>query len=65
MSYVEIEAAAGLEQPIVSPRAPIGLVAGYYRGWIDPVISRLTDVLLASPSSSSRSGSPPSSGRRS
>jgi peptide/nickel transport system permease protein len=28
---------------------PIGLVAGYYRGWIDPVISRLTDVVLAFP----------------
>jgi peptide/nickel transport system permease protein len=28
---------------------PIGLVAGYYRGWIDPVISRLTEVLLAFP----------------
>ncbi len=28
---------------------PIGLVAGYYRGWIDPVISRLTDVALAFP----------------
>jgi peptide/nickel transport system permease protein len=28
---------------------PIGVVAGYYRGWIDPVISRLTDVLLAFP----------------
>ena len=28
---------------------PIGLVAGYYRGWIDPVISRATDVLLAFP----------------
>jgi peptide/nickel transport system permease protein len=28
---------------------PIGLIAGYYRGWIDPVISRLTDVLLAFP----------------
>jgi peptide/nickel transport system permease protein len=28
---------------------PVGLVAGYYRGWIDPVISRLTDVLLAFP----------------
>jgi peptide/nickel transport system permease protein len=28
---------------------PIGLVAGYYRGWIDPVISRVTDVLLAFP----------------
>ncbi len=28
---------------------PIGLVAGYYRGRVDPVISRLTDVLLAFP----------------
>ena len=28
---------------------PIGLAAGYYRGWIDPVIARITDVLLAFP----------------
>lgn len=28
---------------------PLGLVAGYFRGWWDPVISRLTDVLLAFP----------------
>lgn len=28
---------------------PIGIVAGYYRGWIDPVIARLADVLLAFP----------------
>ncbi len=28
---------------------PIGLIAGFYRGWIDPIISRLTDVLLAFP----------------
>jgi peptide/nickel transport system permease protein len=28
---------------------PIGLIAGYYRGWVDPVIGRLTDVLLAFP----------------
>jgi peptide/nickel transport system permease protein len=28
---------------------PFGLVAGYYRGWSDPVIMRLTDVLLAFP----------------
>ena len=28
---------------------PIGLAAGYYRGWVDPVIARLTDVLLAFP----------------
>ena len=28
---------------------PIGMVAGYYRGWLDPVIMRITDVLLAFP----------------
>ena len=28
---------------------PVGLVAGYYRGWVDPVISRFTDALLAFP----------------
>lgn len=28
---------------------PIGLAAGFYRGWLDPVISRITDVLLAFP----------------
>lgn len=28
---------------------PIGMVAGYYRGWIDAVIARATDVLLSFP----------------
>jgi peptide/nickel transport system permease protein len=28
---------------------PIGLVAGYYRGWVDTAVSRVTDVLLAFP----------------
>jgi ABC-type dipeptide/oligopeptide/nickel transport system permease subunit len=28
---------------------PVGLIAGYYRGWIDPVIARITDVMLAFP----------------
>ncbi|RCV52208.1 ABC transporter permease [Marinitenerispora sediminis] len=28
---------------------PLGLLAGYYRRWVDPVVSRLTDVLLAFP----------------
>jgi peptide/nickel transport system permease protein len=28
---------------------PLGLVAGYYRGWLDPVVSRATDVVLAFP----------------
>ncbi len=27
----------------------LGMVAGYYRGWVDTVISRLVDVLLAFP----------------
>jgi len=28
---------------------PIGMIAGYYRGWIDTAISRATDVLLSFP----------------
>jgi peptide/nickel transport system permease protein len=28
---------------------PIGLVSGYYRGWLDPVVMRLTDLVLAFP----------------
>lgn len=28
---------------------PIGLVAGYYRSWADPIIMRINDVLLAFP----------------
>jgi peptide/nickel transport system permease protein len=28
---------------------PVGMAAGYYRGWVDTVIARLTDVLLAFP----------------
>lgn len=28
---------------------PIGMVAGYYRGWVDTVIARITDVLLSFP----------------
>ncbi len=27
----------------------LGLMAGYYRGWVDAVISRLTDILLSFP----------------
>jgi peptide/nickel transport system permease protein len=38
--------ATGLAMAIA---VPIGLVAGYYRGWPDHVITRLTDVLLAFP----------------
>jgi peptide/nickel transport system permease protein len=28
---------------------PIGVAAGYFRGWLDPVVARVTDVLLAFP----------------
>lgn len=28
---------------------PLGLIAGYYRGWWDPIIMRFTDVLLSFP----------------
>jgi ABC-type dipeptide/oligopeptide/nickel transport system permease subunit len=28
---------------------PIGMLAGYYRGWFDTVVARMTDVLLAFP----------------
>jgi ABC-type dipeptide/oligopeptide/nickel transport system permease subunit len=28
---------------------PLGLVAGFYRGWLDPIIMRLSDVLLSFP----------------
>jgi peptide/nickel transport system permease protein len=28
---------------------PIGLLAGYYRGWVDSVVARVTDVMLAFP----------------
>jgi ABC-type dipeptide/oligopeptide/nickel transport system permease subunit len=33
----------------MSIAVPIGMVAGYYRGWVDTVIIRITDVLLAFP----------------
>lgn len=29
--------------------APLGLICGYYQGWIDNVIMRITDFILASP----------------
>jgi peptide/nickel transport system permease protein len=28
---------------------PIGVLAGYFRGWLDPIVARVTDVLLAFP----------------
>ena len=34
---------------VISIGTLLGLVAGYYRGWIDAVISRLTEVTMAFP----------------
>ena len=28
---------------------PLGMAAGYYRGWVDPMVSRVTDVVLSFP----------------
>ncbi len=28
---------------------PFGMVAGYFRGWTDPIVSRITDVVLSFP----------------
>jgi peptide/nickel transport system permease protein len=33
----------------VAVATPLGFVAGYYRGWVDPILSRVNDVLLAFP----------------
>jgi peptide/nickel transport system permease protein len=55
LSQVIFGARASMEAGVLSTllaiaiAVPIGLVAGYYRGWIDTVIARLTDVLLAFP----------------
>ncbi len=46
---VSLEAGVLATAPAMLVAVPIGLVAGYYRGLIDPVISRITDVLLAFP----------------
>ena len=48
-SRASIEAGVLATMLAIVIAVPIGVVAGYYRGWIDPVIARLTDVLLAFP----------------
>ncbi len=48
-SRASIEAGVLATLLAMAVAVPIGMVAGYYRGWIDPVIARLTDVLLAFP----------------
>jgi peptide/nickel transport system permease protein len=44
---MQVGVAATLLAMIVA--VPIGMVAGYYRGWIDTAIARATDVLLSFP----------------
>src|SRR5947209_18969482 len=48
-SRASIQAGVFATRLAMAIAVPIGVVAGYYRGWIDPVISRLSDVLLAFP----------------
>jgi peptide/nickel transport system permease protein len=55
LSRVIFGARASLEAGVLSTLlalavgVPLGLVAGYFRGWWDPIISRLTDVALSFP----------------
>jgi peptide/nickel transport system permease protein len=55
LSRVIFGARASLEAGVLSTLlalvigVPLGLAAGYFRGWWDPVISRLTDVVLSFP----------------
>jgi ABC-type dipeptide/oligopeptide/nickel transport system permease subunit len=48
-SRASIEAGVLATLLALAVAVPIGVVAGYYRGWVDTVIARLTDVLLAFP----------------
>jgi len=44
---MQVGVAATLLAMIVA--VPIGMIAGYYRGWVDTAIARATDVLLSFP----------------
>jgi peptide/nickel transport system permease protein len=48
-SRVSLEVAFIATALIVLIGVTVGLIAGYYRGWVDPVVSRITDVMLAFP----------------
>jgi len=48
-SRASIEAGVLATGLAIAVGVPIGIVAGYFRGWPDTVIARLTDVLLAFP----------------
>jgi len=48
-SRVSMEASVFATLLAVLVGMPIGLVSGYYRGWLDPVVMRVTDLVLAFP----------------
>jgi peptide/nickel transport system permease protein len=55
LSRLMVGARASLTAGVVSTLlalvigVPVGMIAGYYRGWIDSVVSRVTDVVLSFP----------------
>jgi peptide/nickel transport system permease protein len=48
-SRVSLEVALIATSIAVAIGVAVGLLAGYYRGWVDTILSRLTDVVLAFP----------------
>jgi len=48
-SRVSLEASVFATLLAVLVGMPIGLLSGYYRGWLDPVVMRVTDLVLAFP----------------
>jgi peptide/nickel transport system permease protein len=48
-SRVSLEAGVFSTLLAVAVGLPVGLASGYYRGWVDPVVMRLTDLVLAFP----------------
>jgi len=48
-SRVSLEASVLATLLAVLVGMPIGLISGYYRGWLDPLVMRVTDLVLAFP----------------
>src|SRR5204863_6866177 len=46
---VSLEVALGATAVSVTIGVTVGLIAGFYRGWVDTLLSRLIDILLAFP----------------
>ena len=47
---VSLLVGVGVELPVVLIGTAIGLLAGYYGGWLDSLLMRVTDVVMAFPS---------------